>query len=173
MDGNYRLCLLECQLLLILCAQLCVISYDECITPSHRTWWTMCNPGQNTMNFARFYKIWFLMCNEPSNSFGKYICEVMFSITANVTKFVIFCTHIYKLLWYGTEHGSDISKWQIFEVYHMEGKNISFNCKKMPVNYQWTRRASEERSKKGTFWTLSWNYKYSGVTFGVKTIWNT
>ena len=94
------------------------------------------------------------------------------SITANVTKFVIFCTHVYKPLWYGTVHRSDISKWQIFKVYRMEGKNISLNCEKMPVKYQSTWPASEERSKKRTFWTLSKNDKYSRVTFGVEVIWN-
>jgi hypothetical protein len=84
--GKYPLCLLECQLLLILCAYFCVNSCDECITPSHRTWQTVCNPGQNTKKFARFYNMWLLMCNVSPNPFGMYLCEVMFTITWNITE---------------------------------------------------------------------------------------
>jgi hypothetical protein len=43
------------QLLLILCIYFRVNSCDQCIIPSHRTWWTRCKPGQNTLKCARFY----------------------------------------------------------------------------------------------------------------------
>ena len=50
------------------------------------------------MNFVRFYKIWLVMCNVSPNSLGKYICEVMFSITGNITEipcFVLTCIKFY------------------------------------------------------------------------------
>jgi hypothetical protein len=85
------LCILECQLLLMLCAYFCVNSCDECITPSHRKWWTLwrkwwtlCAAGQNTKKCSWFYEKWFLMWNISTKSLGNYLCEVIFSITGNV-----------------------------------------------------------------------------------------
>ena len=36
---------------------------DGYITPSHRRWWTLCKPGQNTLKCSRFYAKWLFMWN--------------------------------------------------------------------------------------------------------------
>jgi hypothetical protein len=68
----------------MLFAKFCMISYDECITPSHRKWWRLCELGQNTMNCSRFYEKRQLIWNESLNHLGNCIGEVMFSMTGNV-----------------------------------------------------------------------------------------
>jgi hypothetical protein len=69
----------------MLCAKHCAYSCDECVTPAHRVLWTLCDPGQNTLNCSRLYEKRSLMWIVSSNSLGNYICEVIFSKTGNVT----------------------------------------------------------------------------------------
>jgi len=83
--GKHPMSLLAlCQLLLMLCAYFSVNSSDERITPSHRKWWTLCEPGQNTMNCLTLYEKRSLMCIISSKSLRNSTGEVIFSITANV-----------------------------------------------------------------------------------------
>ena len=72
-SGKHPLCLLKFwQLRLMLCAYFCVNSCDDCITPSHRTWWTLCEPCQNTRNCTRSYENMLFMWTLSSNTLGNY-----------------------------------------------------------------------------------------------------
>jgi hypothetical protein len=89
------LCLLEFwQLLLILCPYFCVNSGDECITPSHRTWWTLCEPCQNTRNCSRSYEkrlfVWILSSKSLGN-YGNYLACHPFRKGDQSTCFEIRC----------------------------------------------------------------------------------
>ena len=71
--GKHPFCLLEfCQLQFMLYAYFCVNSCYECITPSHRTWWTLCEPCQNTRNWSRSCEKTVLMWLLSSNTLGYY-----------------------------------------------------------------------------------------------------
>jgi hypothetical protein len=69
-------CSFSCQLLLMLCAFFCVNSCDECITPSHRIWWKLCKPGQNTRNCLRVYEERVLMWNASLNTLAHYLVSL-------------------------------------------------------------------------------------------------
>jgi hypothetical protein len=58
-------------------------------------------------------------------------------------------------------------KWQTLIAYHKERNRSSVTCRTMPGKCQKMWPAPWVRSKPRTSWILSWNDKYTRVTFGL------